>query len=87
MKSHLRDHPYIAAENAERDFGIYEPIKKVIQSHMWPINFDEFPKTKEARIISLADKTIYFKEIMCSRKYKKKREEKYLSQTSKLFDD
>lgn len=87
MKSHLRDHPYVAAENAERDFGIYEPIKKVIQSHMWPINFDEFPKTKEARIISLADKTIYFKEIMCSRKYKKKREEKYLSQISKLFDD
>ena len=87
MKSHLRDHPYIAAENAERDFGIYEPIQRVIRSHMWPINFDEFPKTKEARIISLADKSIYLREIICSRRYKKKREEKYNAQISKLFDE
>ena len=86
MKSHLKDHPYIAAENAEKDFGIHEPIKKVIKSHMWPINFTEFPKTKEARIISHADKTIYLREMICSRRYKKKREEKYLKQISTLFD-
>ena len=86
MKNHLKDHPYIAAENAEKDFGIHEPIKKVIKSHMWPINFTEFPKTKEARIISHADKTIYLREIICSRRYKKKREEKYLKQISTLFD-
>ena len=86
MKSHLKDHPYIAAENAEKDFGIHEPIKKVIKSHMWPINFTEFPKTKEARIISHADKTIYLREIICSKRYKKKREEKYLKQISTLFD-
>ena len=86
MKSHLKDHPYIAAENAEKDFGIHEPIKKVIKSHMWPINFTEFPKTKEARIISHADKTIYLREIICSRRYKKKREEKHLKQISTLFD-
>ena len=86
MKSHLTSHPYIAAENAERDFGIHEPIKKVIQSHMWPFNIKEFPKTKEARILSLADKTIYLKEMACSKKYKKKREQKYLQQISALFD-
>ena len=86
MKNHLKDHPYIAAENAEKDFGIHEPIKKVIKSHMWPINFTEFPKTKEARIISHADKTIYLREIICSKRYKKKREEKYLKQISTLFD-
>ena len=86
MKSHLSSHPYTAAENAERDFGIHEPIKKVIQSHMWPVNFRDFPKTKEARIISNADKTIYFKEIVCSKRYKKKREEKYYQQIATLFD-
>ena len=86
MKSHITNHPYVAAENAERDFGIHEPIKRVIKSHMWPFNIAEFPKTKEARIISLADKTIYLKEIACSRKYKAKREQKYLKQISVLFD-
>ena len=87
MKSHMRAHPYIAAENAERDFGIHAPIKKVIQSHMWPVNLTDFPKTKEARIISHADKTIYLKEIVCSKRFKKKREQKYLDQISTLFDE
>ncbi|MBQ7250573.1 MAG: HD domain-containing protein [Bacilli bacterium] len=85
MKSHLSHHPYIAAENAERDFGIHEPIKRVIKSHMWPVNFTEFPKTKEARIISLSDKHIYAKEIFCSKRFKAKREEKYLRQIDTLF--
>ena len=83
---HVTEHPYVAAENAERDFMIHEPIKRVIQSHMWPFNISEFPKTKEARIISLADKTIYVKEIACSRRYKAKREVKYLKQIETLFD-
>ena len=82
---HLSAHPYIAAENAARDFGIHEPIKRVIESHMWPVNFSEFPTSKEARIISLADKHIYVKEIFCSKKYKAKREEKYLRQIRTLF--
>ena len=86
MRYHMRSHPYVAAENAARDFGIHAPIKKVIQSHMWPVNFTDFPKTKEARIISNADKTIYLKEIICSKRYKKKREQKYYAQISKLFD-
>lgn len=83
---HLTSHPYIAAKNAEKDFGIYEPVKAAIQSHMWPFNITEFPKTKEARIISLADKTIYLREIICSKKYKAKREQKYYKQIEKLFD-
>ena len=87
MRHHLGSHPYVAAENAERDFGIHAPIKKVIQSHMWPVNFKDFPRTKEARIISNADKTIYLKEIVCSKRFKKKREEKYYKQISTLFDD
>lgn len=86
MKKHMSSHPYTAAKNAARDFNIPPKIMKVIQSHMWPVNIDEFPETKEARIISNADKAIYIKEIVCSKRYKAKREEKYLKQVSKLFD-
>ena len=85
MKRHLMDHPHIAAENAARDFGIHEPIKKVIETHMWPVNIAKFPNSREARIISLADKSIYLKEIMCCKRFKAKREQKYLKQISTLF--
>lgn len=85
-KHHMGSHPYVAARNAERDFGICDSVKKAIQSHMWPVNFNDFLKSKEARIISNADKTIYLKEIVCSKRYKKKREEKYLKQIEFLFD-
>ena len=86
MRHHMSSHPYTAAENAAHDFGIHESIQKVIQSHMWPVNISEFPKTKEARIISNADKAIYIKEIACSKKYKAKREEQYYAQIARLFD-
>ena len=85
MKHHLSSHPFAAAENATRDFNIPPKIKKVIESHMWPVNFTEFPKSKEARIISNADKAIYIKEICCSKRYKVKREQKYLKQIATLF--
>ena len=85
MKKHLSSHPYTAAENALRDFGISKDIQKVIKSHMWPVNFKDFPKTKEARIISNADKAIYLREIVCSKRFKKKREQKYLAEISTLF--
>lgn len=86
MKKHMSSHPYTAANNAIRDFHISDKVKKVIESHMWPVNISEFPKTKEARIISNADKAIYLREIVCSKRYKKKREEKYYAQIAKLFD-
>lgn len=86
MKKHMSSHPYTAANNAMRDFHISDKVKKVIESHMWPVNISEFPKTKEARIISNADKAIYLREIVCSKRYKKKKEEKYYAQIAKLFD-
>ena len=86
MRHHMSSHPYTAAANAKKDFDIYDEIKKAIESHMWPVNITEFPRTKEARIISNADKAIYIREIVCSKAYKKKREDKYLKQIEKLFD-
>ena len=86
MKRHLKDHPHLAAENAVKDFGIHQSIKKAIEAHMWPINIKKFPSSKEARIISLADKSIYWKEIMCSKAYKQKKKEKYLKEIETLFE-
>lgn len=84
-RKHLKDHPYIAVKNAEQDFEITEDIKKIIKSHMWPINIKQFPNSKEARIVTLADKSVAFKEAMCSKNYKRKRETKYLESISHLF--
>lgn len=86
MKNHMSSHPYVAAENAVKDFGIHEPVKKAIQTHMWPVNITDYPRSMEATIISNADKAIYIREICCSRRYKAKREQKYLRQISTLFD-
>ena len=84
-RRHLKDHPYIAIKNAENDFEIDDDIKKIIKTHMWPINIKNFPSSKEARIVTLADKSIAFKEAMTSKRYKRKRETKYLQGISSLF--
>ena len=86
MKHHLSSHPYVASEHARNDFQISEQIQKVIESHMWPVNFLNYPNSKEARIVSNADKAICIKEASCSKAFKAKREQKYLLQISRLFD-
>ena len=86
MKHHMSNHPHVAAENAVRDFSIHEPVRKAIETHMWPVNIKDYPRSMEATIVSNADKAIYIKEIFCSRKYKEKREQKYLRQISTLFE-
>ena len=87
LRKHGKNHPHIAAENAEKDFDVSKEVKKIISSHMWPINFSEFPNTKEARIVSICDKAVSLGEALTSRKYKKNNEEKYLKHIAKLFDD
>ena len=85
LKKHGKNHPYIAAQNAEQDFHISEKVQKAIKSHMWPINIKEFPNSKEARIISVADKTIALRESLTSKAHKKKRDSVYLKHIEKLF--
>jgi len=85
LKRHGKNHPYIAAKNAKADFDITEEVQKIIQAHMWPINFREFPRTKEARIVSLADDHVALKEALTSKRYKKRRDEKIAKNIQKLF--
>ena len=85
-RHHGTRHPYIAAEQAKRDFDIDELTQKVIKSHMWPLNFSEFPRTREALFLSVADKMIATREALCSKKHKAKRMDEYYKKIEKLFD-
>ena len=84
-KKHGRNHPNISSENATRDFQISDKIKKVIKSHMWPINIKEFPTSIEAKIVSISDKIVSLGEALTSIAFKNKRKEKYLAYISHLF--
>ena len=84
-KHHAKNHPFIASENAKRDFDIEEFTSEIIEEHMWPINFKNFPKTTEARIVNNADNSIAFIEVLTSIKYKSKRMDKYNKSIQTLF--
>ena len=86
LKHHGQRHPYIAAEHAKRDFGVDELTQKIIKSHMWPLNFKEFPNTREALILSYSDKDVAVVESLTSKKHKAKKEQKYYDYISTLFD-
>ena len=85
LKKHGKNHPGVAINNAVKDFDISEEVKKVIKSHMWPINIKDYPKSKEAKIVSISDKAVTIGESLTSKKYKQKRLDKYLSYISHLF--
>ena len=84
-KRHGRNHPLIASENAVKDFKISNDVRKIIETHMWPINMRLYPKTREAKIVSICDKAVSLGESLTSIAFKKKRREKYLSYISHLF--
>ena len=86
-KHHGSRHPFIAAQQAYEDFGISGRAQEIIRSHMWPINFSTFPSSREALILSYSDKLVATLEALTSKKYKKKREEKYQKEISSLFDE
>ena len=84
-KKHVSEHPTVAANQAKRDFNISEEAMKMIKSHMWPVNFKDFPNTKEARILNLADKSVATIEFLSSTKQKKSRRAKTLENINSLF--
>ena len=85
LKKHGSRHPYIASGNAKRDFNINDDVKNIILSHMWPINFKCFPKSKEAFIVNCADTFVALREAMSSKKRKAKRANETLEYISELF--
>ncbi len=61
-------HADIAARNAKKRFDIDDKVHSVIKTHMWPLNLTAVPSSKEAWILTTADKVISIKETLFKRK-------------------
>jgi len=72
LVGHCKNHPQIACKNAKEDFEINAKVENIILSHMWPLNFRVFCKSKEGRVVSYADKRVALRETLTSKKYKQK---------------
>ena len=86
-KKHGKRHPLIAEENARRDFHISDSVSDIIKTHMWPLTPGLYPKTKEAKLVNYVDDVIATREFMVSKHHKKVKEEKYLKNIERLFDE
>jgi uncharacterized protein len=64
---HGYHHPYIAAEKANRDFGLSDRERKAILTHMWPLTFFHPPVSKEGWLLTLADKMVSTQETLFQR--------------------
>ena len=62
-KLHGYHHPEIAAENAARDFGLDQKEQSIIRTHMWPLTLFHVPASREAWIVTIADKLCGAEEI------------------------
>ena len=54
-QNHIKTHPKIALENAEKHFLLNDIEKDIILKHMWPITFST-PKYLETFIVTFVDK-------------------------------
>ena len=86
-KRHGKKHPLIADANARKDFNIDEEVSNIIKTHMWPLTPKLYPKSREAKLVNYVDDVIATREFLTSKRFKAKREEKYLQYISHLFDD
>lgn len=68
-KAHWLGHPVTALNNAEKEFQLSELEKNIITSHMWPLNFFRFPRSREAVLVCFADKICAFGELVLKRNY------------------
>ena len=63
-KLHGYHHPKIAGENARNDFNISDKEKMMIETHMWPLTLFHIPRSKEAWLLTTADKICSSKEVI-----------------------
>ena len=61
-------HATRAMINARERFGIGEHEQAIIRSHMWPLNPARLPRSREAWIVTVADKIVAARETLFARK-------------------
>ena len=61
-KNHIKNHPKIALENANKLFNLNKKEQDIILKHMWPLTVVP-PKCREAYVICYFDKTCTLKEV------------------------
>ncbi len=67
---HGFSHPGRASRNAKKYFNITTKEQEIIESHMWPLTITKVPKSKEAAIVSIADKICSSRETIAMRRKK-----------------
>ena len=60
---HGVSHPRRALKNAEARFSLNAKERNIIASHMWPLTLFTLPRSKEALLVSLADKVCALREL------------------------
>lgn len=61
---HGLSHPLVAMRNANQYFNLSNKTSNIIESHMFPLTLTHVPKSKEAVIVSIADKYCAIKEML-----------------------
>ena len=64
---HGLKHAETACENAKKYFQIDDKTSRVISCHMWPLNPEKVPMTKEEWIVCIADKWVSLQETLFKR--------------------
>lgn len=65
---HVFSHPKLAVRNADRAFRLNDKEKNIIESHMWPLTVFKLPRSREALLVSLADKYCALREMRGKRR-------------------
>ena len=60
-------------ENAIKYFNVNKKVQHIIRTHMWPLTLFHMPLSKEARLVSRADKQATWYEMLKLRRYMKKK--------------
>lgn len=55
-------HAKVAADNAKKDYCINKRVYHIIYTHMFPLNITHVPRSREAWIVTIADKIVAFRE-------------------------
>ena len=73
MPHHATMHPIYAAQNAARVFDVNDHVLQIIRSHMWPLPLTRLPQSREAWLVSVADKYCsLYETILCRREKRRK---------------